>query len=262
MIPKIIHYCWFGGNDIPKEHKKHMRSWKKHCPNFQFIEWNESNYDVTKHSYMKEAYLRKKYAFVSDYARLDIIYEHGGIFFDTDVEIVKALDDLLINDAFMGIERDNLACNTGNGFGAIKGHKTIKALRDCHDNIDILKEDGTFNLTTCTYIQTEWLSKAGYLRENKLQNIAGVTIYPYQYFSPNQTCAWGGAEITSETYSIHHYAFSWVSDEEKRRRAEIKSFKKFFGTKIGRKLYNAKHTYKAQGLWGLFKKIYTNLRKI
>ena len=102
MIPKIIHYCWFGGAELPEKDRKCIESWKKFCPDYQIIEWNENNYDVTKNTYMYQAYQAKKWGFVPDYARLDIIYQHGGIYLDTDVELVKNLDSLLENDAFMG----------------------------------------------------------------------------------------------------------------------------------------------------------------
>ena len=104
MIPKKIHYCWVGGNSKPPLVKKCIQSWKKYCPDYEIIEWNESNYDISKNIYMKQAYEAKKWAFVTDYMRLDIIYEHGGIYLDTDVELIKNIDDLLSNEAFAGIE--------------------------------------------------------------------------------------------------------------------------------------------------------------
>ena len=130
MIPKIIHYCWFGGNELPESVRKCIESWKKYCPDFVIKEWNESNYDVTKLPFMKDAYEAKKYAFVSDYARLDIIYQHGGIYLDTDVELIKPLDDRLLDTTcFMGMETPGTVA-TGLGFGAIKGHSFIKQNRD------------------------------------------------------------------------------------------------------------------------------------
>lgn len=117
MIPKIIHYCWFGGGELPQMQKKCIESWKKFCPDYEIKEWNESNYDVHKVPYISEAYDAGKMAFVSDYARLDIIYKHGGIYLDTDVEIIKSLEPLLEHTCFLGAERDGIVA-TGLGFGA------------------------------------------------------------------------------------------------------------------------------------------------
>ena len=125
MIPKIIHYCWFGGNEIPENDKKCIESWKKYCPDYKIIRWDESNYDYKKNSYMREAYEAKKWGFVPDYARLDIIYNYGGIYLDTDVELLKSLDEILDCEGFFGFESENLV-NLGLGFGAVKGNEIIR----------------------------------------------------------------------------------------------------------------------------------------
>ena len=255
MIPKLIHYCWFGRNPIPKEYRKYMKSWKKHNPGYEIIRWDENNYDVTKNAYMHEAYKAKKWAFVSDYARLDIVYNHGGIYLDTDVEILKNLDDLLFNKAFIGIEQDNLQCNTGSGFGAIKGHETIRKLRDCYDNIRFLNEDGTYNLTTCTSLQTHWLSKHGFVRENQKQIVADITIYPWEYFSANSTSPTGQIRKTDRAYSIHHYGFSWIPEKDQLERKIIQRYTRFFGKKAGLKLYNASYIFRTAGIRGVCGKI-------
>ena len=153
-IPKIIHYCWFGGNPFPELAQKCIASWKKFCPDYEIKEWNESNYDVTKNQYMREAFENKQWAFVSDYARLDIIYENGGIYLDTDVELLKPLDDLLILTGFMGFEENKKLCATGLGFGAVPKLPIIKEMRDDYDNIIFIKEDGSFDQTPCPYFQT------------------------------------------------------------------------------------------------------------
>lgn len=126
MIPKIIHYCWFGRNPKPELVQRCIASWKKYCPDYEIIEWNESNYDISKSAFMLEAYNCKKWAFVSDYARFDIINEQGGVYFDTDVELTAPIDELLVNDAFFAFETArNIA--SGLGFGATKGHVSIIA---------------------------------------------------------------------------------------------------------------------------------------
>src|SRR5215510_15199585 len=114
MIPKIIHYCWFGGNPLSELALKCIASWKKYFPNYEIKEWNESNYDVHKIPYTSEAYNAKKYAFVSDYARFDILYQYGGIYFDVDVEVIKQFGDILNDTGFMGMETLS-GCNAGLG---------------------------------------------------------------------------------------------------------------------------------------------------
>ena len=127
MIPKKIHYCWFGNNPLPEKDRKCIESWKKYCPNYEIIRHDENNYDISKNKYMKQAYESKKWGFVPDYARLDIIYNEGGIYLDTDVELTKNLDELLKYDAYMGFE-DDIHVSPGLGFGAIKHHEGIKKL--------------------------------------------------------------------------------------------------------------------------------------
>ena len=109
MIPKIIHYCWFGGNPLPELAIKCIESWKKYLPDYEIKEWNESNFDINCCAYVREAYEAKKWAFVSDYARFWILYQHGGLYFDTDVELIKSIDDLIVKGAFMGCEPWNAA---------------------------------------------------------------------------------------------------------------------------------------------------------
>ena len=132
---KKIHYCWFGGTEIPDKYKSWMESWERFCPDYEIIQWNEDNYDVSKNKYMFQAYSEKKWAFVPDYARLDIIYNHGGIYLDTDVEIIKNFDDLLYTKGFAGFESNDYVA-FGLGFGAMKNLPIIKELRDMYDDIE------------------------------------------------------------------------------------------------------------------------------
>jgi len=225
MIPKKIHYCWFGGNPIPDEFKEYMESWKEFCPDYEIIEWNESNYDIEKNQYIHEAYQSKRWAFVSDYARLDIIYNHGGIYFDVDVELVRNLDSLLINEAFAGFELGK-SVNTGLGFGAIKEHATIKKLRDNYDKLKFINEDGSFNLTTCTIYQTDFLIKEGLKLNGKKQVVAGITIYPDEFFSPKPIRTYK-TKLTPNSYSIHHYSASWFPEEQYKSLQLALKLKKF-----------------------------------
>lgn len=228
MIPKIIHYCWFGHGKKNALTKKCIKSWGKYCPDYQIIEWNEENYDVSKNQYMKQAYEAKKWAFVSDYARLDIIYEHGGIYLDTDVELVKSPDELLKNTAFAGLEQHPngyVTMNSGLGFGAEAQDPVIGDLLHVYDELSFLKEDGSFDLTPCPEIQSKQLKKYGFVRENKIQQVGSLTLYPSSYFCPER---W--KEIISfiqpETYSIHHYSASWVSSKRTGIAGILRKFKK------------------------------------
>jgi len=226
-IQKKIHYCWFGGNSIPAHLQKYIESWSKFCPDYEIIKWEESNYDVDKNLYMKQAYEAKKWGFVPDYARLDIIYNHGGIYLDTDVEIVKPLDDLLHDEMFCGFET-NSCINFGLGFGAVMGHPILKFLMEQYEKLVFLKEDGSLNLIASPHYQSEILSQCGFKLNNKYQNINGTAVYPTEVFCPVNSlkCV---DYFTANTHSIHHYEASWVtgSKVEEARKSGMK-LKKIF----------------------------------
>lgn len=211
-IPKKIHYCWFGGKEIPSHLKKYMESWEKYCPEYEIIRWDENNYDITKNAYMKEAYEAKKWGFVPDYARLDIIYNEGGVYLDTDVELLASLDRVLNNGMFLGFS-SNFQIGMGVGFGAIKGHPLIKELRDYYDNQHFILEDGNLNLKTCYEYQHPILQKFGFSLENNYQIINDVALYPSEVFSPNQGLI--KTNYTKNTLSEHHYEYSWANLHEK-----------------------------------------------
>ncbi len=205
MIPKVIHYCWFGGNKKSKSVLKCIQSWKKYCPDYKIIEWNEDNFDINCIPFVKEAYEAKKWAFVTDYARLKIIYENGGIYLDTDVEVIRSFDNLLVLEAFAGFEGQK-HINTGLGFGAEKGQKMISELmQDYHGRH--FSDKNCKNLI-CPIINTDIFIKHGLQQDGTKQCISGVTVFPKEYFNPkdNQTYE---LNITANTYSIHHYDASW-----------------------------------------------------
>lgn len=218
LIPKKIHYCWFGGNPLPDRYKKWMESWSKYCPDYEIIEWNEGNYDITKNRYMLQAYEQKKWGFVPDYARLDIIYNYGGIYLDTDVELIQNIDDLLYQEAFAGFESENYVC-FGLGFGAIKGHPLIKELRDDYESREFINLDGSLNLVASPALQTEVLRKKGLICNGKYQKIANMMIYPEKMFS-GKSIYTRRIRVKSYTRSIHHFDGSWLS--EKNRKSIIK----------------------------------------
>lgn len=237
MIPKKIHYCWFGGNPIPEKDKKCIESWKKFCPDYEIIRWDESNYDIRKNKFISQAYDMKKWAFVSDYARLDIIYNNGGIYLDTDVELVKSLDILLENEAFMGFEKGRVVA-TGLGFGAIPHQKGIKLLRDSYDNLEFVDKRGnqlSAEKTNCPIINSKVLTENGALMNDQMQNVLGITLYPTEYFCPLNSTT-GELKCTDKTFSIHWYNMSWLTDFDKKWILRQQKFTKIIGEKTAYKL--------------------------
>lgn len=235
MIPKKIHYCWFGGNPIPEKDQKCIESWKKFCPDYEIIRWDESNYDITKNQYMKEAYEAQKWGFVPDYARLDILYNEGGIYLDTDVELLKSLDDLLDNKGYMGFE-DKERINPGLGIGAEKHNPTIKKIMDdIYSDRRFVKKNGFLDLTPSPKMNTELLMSMGLIINDKKQVVGELTIYPTEYFCP-KSYETEELNITERTYSIHWFNASWhTAIEIKMRKTEL-MFTSKFGIKTGKKI--------------------------
>lgn len=229
MIPKKIHYCWFGRGELSTTAKKCIKSWKKYCPDYEIIEWNEDNFDIHQNEYTRKVYAEKKYAFLSDYARLKIVYEQGGIYLDVDVELVKSLDDLLGNDAYFGFETKEFI-NTGVGFGAKKGNFAIKFLLDEYNQL----LDGTKEVIGCPILNTEGLVKLGLVRNGQLQKLAECTVYPAEYFNPYDDPT-GRLNKTKNTYSIHWYAKSWLDKKSIIRSKLTQPLHRIFGTDFFRK---------------------------
>lgn len=218
MIPKVIHYCWFGGNPLPQSVKACIKSWKAKCPDYEIIEWNESNFDVNSHPFIKAAYKEKAWAFVSDYARLKVVYDNGGFYLDTDVELLKSLDSLCAHKCYFGIEQDICAVATGLGFGAEKADKTILDMLEEYDRTVFLNNER--EKIACPIINTRVLERRGFVKENKFQNLGDVAIYPSEYFDP---IAPGNTKnLTSKkTISIHHYSATWTSKRNRMKRIII-----------------------------------------
>ena len=207
MIPRIIHYCWFGGKPLPKSAVKCIESWKKFFPEYKIKEWNESNYDVRKIPYIAQAYNAKKFAFVSDYARFDILYNEGGIYFDTDVEVIKPFDSIIKQGAFAGIESAG-ALATGLGIASSAANDIFKEILDSYKKEKFINDDGALKLKTVVTRVSDIFREHGFTSENKIQQVAGITIYPVDYFC-TISVADGKLRITNNTRSIHHYAQSW-----------------------------------------------------
>lgn len=211
LIPPAIHYCWFGGNELPDLYKRCIESWHKYCPDYEIKEWNESNCDINENLFVKQAYEKGKFGFVPDYFRLKIIYEHGGIYLDTDVEVIKNLDNLRYNEAFCGMQIPGEA-NLGLGFGAVKGHPAIAKMLERYQKMQFIKPDGTCDETASPVLQTIDLRDMGMQYCNQLQEVCGMTIYPTEVLSPKNLVT-REINITENTYAIHHFDGSWVSGE-------------------------------------------------
>ena len=213
MIPKIIHYCWFGQNPLPPLALVCISSWKKYLPEYEIKEWNETNFDIGITCYTQEAYAAKKYAFVSDYARFWILYKYGGVYFDTDVEVIKSMDDILVRGSFMGCEKNGgkemIAVAPGLGMAAIPKLEIYKEILALYENLHFV-EKGILNTKTVVEYTTELLIKRGLKNISGIQSLDGLIIYPVQYFCPfnyeNKDLV-----ITEFTYSIHHYSASWIT---------------------------------------------------
>lgn len=234
-IPKIIHYCWVGGNPKPQSVLYCIESWKRCCPDYEIREWNETNYDFEKNEYMRQAYEAKKWGFVPDYARLDIIYEYGGVYLDTDVEMLRSFDHLLEKECFFGFEDTGDGehfVNCGHGFGAVPHHEAIKAARDIYEHVSFVKEDGTLNLLASPYYTTQSLRQLGLVQENRDQTLPGVQVYASDVFCP-KTFRTGQLHQTARTVSIHHFSASWVDEKIKVEMAHQQEIKNRFGDRLG-----------------------------
>lgn len=212
-IPKIIHYCWFGGAPKPTSVLRCIDSWRKYCPDFEIREWTEKDFDISQNEYTRQAYEAKAWGFVPDYIRLWIIYHYGGIYLDTDVQIIKDLSPLLENSAFMGFE-DASHINLGQGFGAETGNEVILDNMRLYDTLRFINEDGTLNKTPSPIYTTNILLAHG-LQQNidAIQFIDGVSIYPSEYFCPKSFFT-GITTVTPNTYSIHQFDASWYTEEQ------------------------------------------------
>lgn len=226
MIPKKIHYCWFGRGEKPRLAQKCIASWKKFCPDYEIIEWNEDNFPIDDYPYAQYCLLNKKWAFLSDFVRLVVVAGHGGIYFDTDVELLKKPDDLLQYKAFYGFENDkNVA--TGLGFGAEPMHPTIVAMRDAYLSLQ-KNDDGTYPLVVCPALNTKALLPFGLKLNGSRQNIAGAEILPADFFNPYDDPT-GKLNKTPNTVSIHWYSKSWMDKGTIMRSKLTKPLHRIFG---------------------------------
>ena len=219
-IPKIIHYCWFGRNPKPKLAEKCIKSWEKYCPDYNIIEWNEDNFDITVCPlYVRQAYEAKQWAFVTDYVRLKLIYEYGGIYMDTDVELIKSLDVLLECTAYFGFENEKFI-STGLGFGAKKGTLILKEIMKDYESITFIQADGSFDSIPCPVRNTDVFIRHGLKQDGTYQILnGGIQLLPSEYLCPI-TYFSGEKNITQNTISIHWFSASWQTKEKREQHAK------------------------------------------
>ncbi len=215
MTPKVIHYCWFGRKPLPPLAQRCIESWRKYLPNYEIKEWNEDNFDVYILPYTADAYAAEKFAFVSDYARFWVLYKFGGVYFDTDVELIRPLDDVLARGPFMGFEIANdhrLAVAPGLGLAAEPGMPLYQEILSRYETMSFSREDGTLNPYTMIPMVTELLVAAGLKGDGTIEHIAGIDVYPPDWFNPFDDLT-GRLRKTENTRSIHWFAKSWMEPE-------------------------------------------------
>jgi hypothetical protein len=226
-IPKIVHYCWFGNKEKPQKVKKCIESWRKHLIGYQFIEWNESNFDVYQNKYIEQAYNAKKFAFVSDVARLQALNQYGGIYLDTDVEVFKSFGDLLNHKCLLGFEEGNYVATSF--MACVQSHPLIEEFISEYMNASFLESDGSLNLKTNVGRLTAILLKGGLDRNDEYQILANdIAVYPKEYFSPYDyiNCV---KDITKNSYCIHHFYVSWMPWQTRAKKILKFLFVKMFG---------------------------------
>ena len=237
MIPKVIHYCWFGGKPLPPLAKKCISSWQRVMPDYEIKRWDESNYNFKKNAFMMCAYEQKKWGFVPDFARIDIIYKYGGIYLDTDVEVIKSFNNLLKYPAFCGFESEHFVA-LGLGFGAEKGNEIIKQLMTPYEEKTKWEND---DFIASPILQTQFLSENYNLRkDNTRQSLISMEVFPKSYFCPMDHIT-GKITITEDTFSIHHYMASWCTPASRKRGKIYKFLARYFGKKtadIVRKIWH------------------------
>lgn len=226
MIPKKIHYCWFGRSEKPQMVKRCIESWKKYCPDYEIIEWNEDNFDISQNDYLAYCYQQKKWAFLSDLARLIIIEREGGVYFDTDVELIKNIDSLLKYNAFYGFEnKSNVA--TGLGFGATAHHSSVKNMIQQYYGLEV-DESGNYPMITCPKLNTLALLEMGLKLNGEKQLLEDILILPVEFMNPYDDPT-GKLIKTTNTISIHWYSKSWLDKKTIFRSKLTKPFHRVFG---------------------------------
>lgn len=223
MIPKCIHYCWFGRGEKPELVRRCIASWKTFCPDFEIREWNEDNCDYLAMPFMAEAYRTKKYAFVSDVMRLIVLEQYGGVYLDTDVEVLRNFAPLLRDEGFIGFENDDFV-NSGQVLAAVPHHPVVQAMIEAYRQ----QPPAGVGTVSCPHVNTDVMERFGLLRNGQEQMVAGIHVYPAEYFNPLDN-ATGRLHKTDHTYSIHWYGKSWLPRRTRLRCKMTAACRRVFG---------------------------------
>lgn len=239
-IPKIIHYVWLGGNKKPDYLIKNIESWKKYCPDYQIIEWNEQNFDINSNTYLKEAIEQKKWAFASDYVRIKVVHEYGGIYMDTDVELLKPIDGFLDADFFTNFENLVMLCFAVIGAkpNSVILEKMLSYYEGKHFVLD--EKKGKLDLTTNVILGSVMMrDDFGFNLDDTYQEkiIEGekVVCYPHDYFFAQDYVS-KEINLTENSHGVHIYASSWIGKKQNKEDRFVENIRKFFGEKLFRKI--------------------------
>lgn len=248
LIPKIIHYCWFGNQEKPRSVINCISSWQKYCPDYEIREWNEKNSDLSANAYIREAYQARKWAFVSDYVRLAALIEQGGVYLDTDVELLKSLDPLLENEAFCGFETPDRVATAV--LGSKKKHPLFLKFLKSYENSHFINPDGSYNRTTNVVRLSRLLADQGFSLNGEEQCLEKLHLYPVDYFCPRDFET-GKINLSPDSYAIHHFDNTWWSEEEKYQYLLKMKFLKFMPRKLAGYLSKGFAAIRFRGFSGL-----------
>lgn len=207
MIPKIIHYCWFGGKALPQSAKAYIAGWQALCPDFEFMCWDDSRISPGENPFVKQAFEAEKWAFAADYARLKALYQYGGIYLDTDLEMLRSPEKYMGSEVFLGFESSSVVSTAV--IGCIPQHPFIERLLREYDSRRLIAADGSIDLTPNVVYVTKALEEMGLKKTNEMQRLNGITVYPSEYFSPKDLST-GKVNLTENTCTIHHFNASWL----------------------------------------------------
>lgn len=207
MIPKIIHYCWFGHNEYPEKVAYCIQTWKKYLPDYELRLWNEDNFDISCCRFVREAYDAKQYAFVSDYVRLKVLEECGGIYLDTDIEVVRSFEEILNHDVVLGADENG---NLTAFMATVSGHPFFSEMVVLYDSLNFLLPNGKFNTKVNNQWMQEQLAKYGFELKNEYQILdLGIVVFPDDFFHAKSLVS-GKLHRTKNTFCIHHHTSLWV----------------------------------------------------
>lgn len=249
-IPKIIHYCWFGGKPLNDLAIKCIASWQKYLPDYEIKRWDESNFDINDCQYVKEAYDKGEWAFVSDYARTWILYNEGGVYFDTDVEVIKDIRELINRGPYLGVERIiknmGMGVNAGLGMATGLGDEIIGELLEQYRDVSFMEEYNDLDNNTIVIKLSRILQKYGLKNTEDIQKVGNFYIYPIEYFNPLND-ATGKLNINDNTYSIHWYSGSWLDEEHIKVKNNRYKYCEKYGEYIGTVIASAVNAYEKGG---------------